>query len=231
MWSLPNISKLNANAVENYKKVKRSKPLRGKKCEFCEASPAAYREEVYDIFGDKDVPKSYILICNDCSDHGKLHEDESIFWCNGCNRYHVTNYTWENYYTFVNEEKVCLRCAFEAHLKEPGSWTTDAPTEITLNDLKKIPHVIAVESTYWEDSLIFIGNAEFDSTDGHQISGDSLTEIVGRALAQAAARDIITSTLEDAPRCIILLDAGYQFAVSFGVYIERKFSGAKAVAR
>jgi len=79
---------------------------------------------------------------------------------------------------------------------------------------RKAQHVIGVEMPVPE-GIEFYDNAEFDSMDGHQISGESV-------------QSILESAREDGhKKAILILDAGYQFAVSIGVYVP-KAAAAKA---
>jgi hypothetical protein len=257
MWALPNIASLNARAEADYKK-KQSKTLRGKKCE-C-GKKATHAEEIYDIFGNKDVPKHREYLCED--DHCKACFDESYFWCDGCSRYHVLNYTWELYNRFDEKtgEQICLRCAFEEALKsdDPSenvwvyqkdidileTWLNSGETDKAFKWLtRKAKHLIAVESKYWEDHLIFQGNVELDSSSGTRITGfvssessreGGLREIVDhlkKVLVNTNVRDFLVNLGAPAPepaRCALILDGAYQFCVSIGIYFERKYSGAKA---
>ena len=225
MWSLPSIASLNERAVNEHKKRKGRAPgLRGKTCEYCDQK-AEYRFAYHDLFGDaaiREIPKGYLFLCEGHYDRGTHYEN--FFECDSCGKLHVLNYTWEIYRSIDNDgNTLCLPCAFKAYIEDPENWITKVPKKIDLAYLKHIPHAIAVESTYWEEDLIFIGNAEFDSSTGEQISGDSLTSIIEKALGHASARDLIGG-LAQAPRCIVLLDAGWQFAVSFGVYLRREYA-------
>jgi hypothetical protein len=68
-------------------------------------------------------------------------------------------------------------------------------------------HVIGVRMPI-PKSIEFVDNAEFDSGNGRQISGDSV-------------QDILTHAMEDGhERALLILDARYQFAVSIGVYVD-----------
>jgi 3'-phosphoadenosine 5'-phosphosulfate sulfotransferase len=59
------------------------------------------------------------------------------------------------------------------------------------------------------DAIRFLGNCEVDSMDGHQISGDPIQSILDSAREQGYTK------------VLVILDAGYQFAVSIGVYVDR----------
>ena len=231
MWSLPSIEKLNKRAVEEHRKRKGRDPSpRGKKCESC-GSKAKHMIPWHDPFGDaaiREIPKGYIPVCEECYDSGRWQE--GYFDCESCGKLFTENYTWELYYRDTEDGRLCLPCAFKEYIEDAAHWLTEVPNEIDLDRqsmmryLQDVPHVIGVETTYWQESLIFIGNAEFDSTTGQQISGEPLGEIIRDALSKAAMRDLVGGLSGEKPRCILLLDAGWQFAVSFGVYIDRKFA-------
>jgi hypothetical protein len=59
MWSLPDIHRLNEEAVNQHRRRKGRAPSpRGKKCEVCGAR-ATEIQPYYDVFGDPDVPNAY----------------------------------------------------------------------------------------------------------------------------------------------------------------------------
>jgi hypothetical protein len=261
MWSLPNLSALNKRAVSEHKRRRgRAPSLRGKKCDYCDEK-AEVAEPYYDIFGDKDVPKGHVLMCSQHADTGVLQE--GYFWCEGCNRYHVRNYTWELYARQTEDGELCLRCAFEEALDsddpEKNPWVTRADVEQLkgwmargLEDrafrwiAQKAKHLIAVESTYWEERLIFQANVELDSSTGERIRGFSskdsgvaagvreIIEHLDKVLANTQMRDFLRSPAEfvldgsgQNARCALILDGGYQFAVSIGIYFERVYTRKK----
>jgi hypothetical protein len=69
------------------------------------------------------------------------------------------------------------------------------------------------------ESLKFLGNVEFDSMSGCRIRGFSSADDTPDAGVQEI-RDLLARAREDGhERAILILDAGYQFAVSIGVYV------------
>jgi len=211
MWSLPNIKSMNDRAVSEHRKRRGRAPgLRGKECEYCNEK-ARIRLPYHDPFGDaktREIPKGHLFLCEEHHDRGTWMEN--YFDCDDCGRLHVLNYTWELYRAQDDDgNTLCLPCAFKRYIADPDHWITEVPKEIGLDELREIPHVVGVETVFWKEDLTFVGNAEFDSMSGRQISGKPIVEIVERALGQA-------------PKCIILLDAGWQFAVSFGCYVPRE---------
>lgn len=233
MWALPNIERLNQIAADEHKarqretKKARKKRLAETECEYCE-NPAVTHEPYYDIFGDPDIPKGEIHLCEE-------HDpNETYFWCSGCSRYHVQNYTWELYFKISEDgEPLCLRCFFHEEIAKEENWITH-PEQITWERVRKTPHLIAVESDYWQKDLVFIGNVTFDSSSGEEVTGFSSTSgspETGIAKLKQAVKAGILQTYVNTHRqhrdCILILDGGYQFAVSIGVYARRGEGKAK----
>lgn len=212
MWSLPNIQKMNDEAVERWEKEnKRSikARLKGKTCEYCE-SKAEVLYDWYDVFGDE--PKGEITLC---AKHDGYYGNpaEGYFTCAACERVMVENYTWERYDTVDPDtgEQVCLNCALDAAIEDPEQWIRSAEG-VTWERVRNSRHLIPVEGEHWKKHLDFLGNVEFDSMSGACISGGGvkwLKELVDRGIAQAG-------------KAMLILDAGYQFAVSIGVYVPKQ---------
>ena len=225
MWSLPDINRLNANAAAKAKKLKREAASKRKpSCQFWNCSQPATRSYlVYDIFSDD--PKDVLHLCEQ---HDGFSGDpcEGHFFCDGCGRVMVENYTWEIYRVELDGLTLCLRCAAERHFANPKNWI-DAkrvkqvvlvPYDAALDgqnaplfnpatgvlNVARCRHVLGVSQPPPE-GIKFLENAEFDSCDGHQISGRKLLDII---------QDL------DEPFCPVL-DAAYQFAVSLGLYVRR----------
>lgn len=192
MWSLPSLKQLNT-ADRRLKLGKRTK------CEHYDCTnTATHRDEIYNLFSDK--PKYFFRGCDD--HHAEYEEDN--FHCEGCGRVQVLNLTWEKY---QHESGVCLNCAFDEAILDETNYIRDI-SEITLERLKKAPHVIPVSGTHWQKHLNFVGNAEYDSTDGHQISGLTIKEEVAEALKKHK-------------QVFVCLDGAFQFAVSIGFYVRK----------
>ena len=216
MWSLPDINTLNSDAAKNAKRlIKEAKKVETDlgKCEYNHTGECAQpisKYVWYDIFSDD--PKSVFCLCgnHDCV-YG--NPNEGFFTCDDCCKVFITNYTWENYYVNTDDgETLCLNCYFDRELKNKDNWVDSSFTKLNNDEvfsrIKQAKHLIPVEGTHWKKHLKFIGNCEFDSMDGHQISGDDIRTIVKKALTKHR-------------RAIIILDGGYQFAVSMGVYVKK----------
>lgn len=201
MWSLPDIDRLNEQAEKNAKRKQRD-PLKGQECSCC-GKNAEHIEEFFDIFGDK--PKGHIYRCEGCNEEGGI--PDGYFYCTRCNKIHIENYTWELYKTESRGDEVCLNCALNDYLGCEENWIRKGQeVDMTLTGLDTLPHLIPVSGRYHKKRLKLVGNVEFDSMNGRQISGDSLSNVLGRAF-------------EKSRKAVVIMDGAYQFAVSFGVYV------------
>lgn len=180
MWSLPDIKRLNEEAVKNAPKLKKAVKtglLDGQRmtCDWC-VELATNLYPWYDVFSD--TPKGIIALCDE-HNHYYGSPSEGFFTCDNCGRVFITNYTWENYFTDTEEgERLCLNCAFDRHTKKQEHWLCSIE-EITWERIRKAPHNIPVEGRYWERCLSFIGNVEFDSMTGDKVIGFSSTSSRG----------------------------------------------------
>jgi hypothetical protein len=255
MFQLPDINAMNKAAVESHRKRKGKPPSpRGKPCEFC-SGKSKHMIAYFDLFGDaktRDIPKGYIPICEECWEKGSL--SEGYFDCDGCTKMFVTNYTWECYYRDTDAGRLCLECAFLEALQDPEFWVYQEDLDYLKELLaagkakqafqwlqRKAKHLIGVRMTYWEDHLIFQGNVELDSWSGARITGSSSTEptVEGgvREIVDKLEKVLVNTTMRDFlvtmgkppanPRCALIIDAVYQFAVSIGIYFEKKYSVPK----
>lgn len=207
MWALPNIAKLNARAETPDAQAEIKRLVANPEevtCESCE-EPSYVAEEYYDIFSD--VPKGVVGSCEEHDSGGP----EGYFRCETDGKLYIENYTWERYESGGD----CLNCVRKRVLADPDEWTSTAKASreaVTFDDIRQAKHLLAVGQEV-PDNLIFLGNAEFDSMSGEGIYGSDGTGKIRELLAMAARLK--------AKRAILILDAGYQFAVSVGVYIEK----------
>jgi hypothetical protein len=214
MWSLPDINRLNANAATNARKLRRVAARKRKpQCEiYCCSHRAEHSTVWFDIFSDD--PKGVI---HTCSDHGWA-DDPDLFFCENCERVMVDHYTWERYQVELHGDSLCLRCAAQRHFDLSENWIHPStvsrvvlePGEGPLFDhetgilnVARCRHVLGVKQPL-PAGVVFHDNAEFDSSTGHQISGECLLDVIKRL---------------DQQFCPVL-DAGYQFAVSIGLYVR-----------
>ena len=228
MWSLPDIKALNTRAASEASKLKRAATSKRKpKCEHWKCSSRATRSYlVYDIFSDD--PKAVLHLCER---HDGYSGDpiEGYFTCTQCNRVMVENYTWEYYRVEHDGEAICLKCAAEAYFSDPKNWIKPQEVKSVILEPGGAPlfdaksgvlnvahcrHVLGVEQPL-PAGIKFVENAEFDSCDGHQISGRRLLDMI--------------SDLDGRP-FVPVLDAAYQFAVSIGIYVRVEKQSALAFA-
>ena len=211
MFSLPNINAMNNRAAADYERTKNKTPKqipRGQKCEWCDSKATTYYNW-YDLFSN--VPKGKIFLCDE-HDGYYGNPSEGYFTCAECQKVFTENYTWENYFTINDGDMLCLNCALDRYLAEPENWI-QSPKEITWNTIEQTPHLIPVQGTYHEDKLVFHGNVEFDIMDGHNLAGgDEVKEL----------QDIVRKAIIKHGECILILDAGYQFSISIGVYTRKE---------
>jgi len=220
MWSLPDIKRLNDEAVKNASKLNKAVEtghLDGKKikCDWCD-KPAKYIYPWYDIFSD--VPKGIIGLCEE-HDYYYGSPSEGFFTCADCGKVFITNYTWENYFTDTDDgDRLCLNCYFNREIKNKLNWITKIK-DITWERVKASKHLIPVRGTHWEEYLEFIGNIEFDNLSGEKVTGFSSTSSREDGLDEL--RDLVREAFRKKKKCILVLDAAYQFAVSIGVYVRK----------
>lgn len=224
MWSLPDIKLLNTRAAANLPALRREQKRKRKpNCEVYGCTHRAVESiEWFDIFSD--TPKGLVHVCEN-----HLPEDgEGNFRCDRCQRILADHYTWERYQTTDGDETLCLKCAAERHFEDDNNWIDPKlvkkvvlePRGPALFNRKtgvlnvaRCRHVLGVSQPL-PDSIKFHDNAEFDSMDGHQISGRGLLDIIQEL---------------DEPFCPVL-DAAYQFAVSIGLYIRENPSAELKLA-
>lgn len=220
MWSLPDIRRLNEEAVRNASKLNKAIEtgyLNGIKikCDWCD-KPAEYTYPWYDVFSN--VPKGIIGLCEE-HDHYFGNPSEGFFTCDDCGKVFITNYTWENYYTDAEDgDRLCLNCALDRHIEEKEHWITSLK-EINWEKVRTSPHVIPVKGKHWQEHLEFIGNVELDIYTGAKITGFSSTS--SRKDGLNDLRDLVKQALIGHRKCILIMDATYQFAVSIGVYVKK----------
>lgn len=187
-------------------------------CEWCE-DRAEHTLEWYDIFSDD--PKGEMNLCEEHYED-RIYSD-SYFECDTCDRLMIMNYTWENYYVVGDGYIQCLRCAFEEFIKEPTIAITKDNVDDIMEDIAErrfdaleeiCPHLIAVSSTYWEDSLEFQSNHEFSGWEKDGTLGTLGTSWV------RFTNDIRLAVREYGT--VYLIHSAYQFSISIGIYTPKQ---------
>lgn len=162
---------------------------------------------VYDIFSDD--PKEILTLCEH-HDGYYGSPSEGYFTCADCGRVMAENYTWETYNVIVDDEELCLPCAAKHYIADDDNWialTAENIAAVDFDRVRRAQHVIGVEMPL-PQGIAFVDNLEFDSYTNRQISGDGVQEVLTRAMQDGHKR------------ALLILDAGYQFAVSIGVYVD-----------
>lgn len=225
MWSLPDINRMNAEAVTKQDKLKlacETGEFDGEKlvCEWQDHDdPSRCEGELrhyfwYDIFSDD--PKGIVTLCEH-HDWYYGRPTEGYFECEGCNKIFTENYTWERYEAVTPDgSSLCLPCYAYEVLHDDDRWielTDEKIAALTFNkDVKKAPHCIGVKMPI-PKGIEFVNNVEFDSTDGHCISGGGVEEL---------KETLLQLKTDGFTRAILIMDAAYQFAVSIAVYAPVK---------
>jgi hypothetical protein len=218
MWSLPDITAMNARKELSQTSYRRQARLRGLSrkypCECC-GKPSTAHLPYYDIFSD--AISGVTHLCAGHYDDG--HGNEGFFDCAKCGRRMIENITWERYAVNLNGgDPVCLKCAAQSYFADPQNWVDshkvksldwcadNAPllTASGVLNLARCRHVLGVKQPV-PAGICFRFNAEFDNEDLHQISGFGFLEDI-QALKE--------------PFCPVL-DAAWQFALSIGIYVRR----------
>lgn len=208
MWSLPDINRLNADAAKAAKRNRnktQAQLCKGHTCEYCQEK-ATHALAYYDVFSD-DI-KGYVYLCDMHEAKGTHYEN--YFECSDCERLHVLNYTWELYRTVVDDEELCLNCALDRYLEDDTNWLRSTEG-FDFETVKESKHLIPVKGEHWKKHLEFLGNVEFDATSGQCISGGGVDEL----------KELVEKGIKSHGKALCILDAGYQFAVSIGVYVPK----------
>lgn len=229
MFQLPNITEMNQRAATaDYqarlqRMIERLEDEDGDAlgCEFCDA-PAARTELYYDVFSPE--AKGVAAFCEE---HDGYWSD-TYFHCDGCDRLHVLNYTWE-YYRHVDDggNELCLPCYAREYLADDGNWiplTAEGIESVDFEQVRRAPHLIAVRMPI-PDGIEPVGAVSLDSTTGGLITGLSSSEpSMDGALGEIRAL-LKQARAEGNTSAVLILDGAYQFSVSVGVYVDvRKVS-------
>ncbi len=222
MWALPNIKKMNKEAE---KEVDRYEIIDGKvwdtrnkcyaTCEYCELKEATGLFEWYDIFSDT---PHYEPICEECLDNGAT--SEGYFYCEGCDRTFITNYTWENYYTDRGDGTLlCLNCYAREVLKNPDNWLAsekDVKT-LTFENIRKACHIWGVENNrHKKYNLKEIGYITIDGSSGGKVVGFTSSTTPEDSLQ--GIKNLLLEGLKDYKEVGFFLTGSYQFAVDITIY-------------
>ena len=216
MWSLPNISSMNATKVANQAGFKKQLNLGTSKkhtCENCN-KPSTWHYPYYDIFSD-DI-SGVTHLCNDCEERGL--GDEGFFTCAHCERRMIENITWERYCVEVDGELQCLACAAKNYFADADNLIDPAKVTAVIQDPKgqvelfnsktgvvnicRVQHVLAVKQPV-PAGIVFVDNFE-NCNDAGRFDGQAILETI-KGQKQPV---------------FLVLDAAYQFSISVGIYAK-----------
>lgn len=224
MWSLPDLNRLNDQAVKQWrleKKKAKKDILKGQTCDVCGSNKPTEYKNYYDVFSD--TPRGHIFLCEEHSEE----IPEGYFMCKKCGRIHITNYSWENYFTDTEDGRFCLNCALNVEIAKESNWLGKKEVDnLTFEQVKKCKHLIPVEGKNWQAELEFRKNIELDNYNGGRLTGFSSCESSPDGGVREL-KDICYKTLEEHDRVILILDGAYQFSVSIGVYTAKTKKLAK----
>lgn len=228
MWSLPDIARLNSRASHLKVALQNAVEtgfLDGTRLT-CEHESDSCTDDLqhylwYDIFSDD--PKGVLTLCERHDGHFGS-PTEGYFTCDDCQRVMIENYTWERYETTTNDgESLCLPCAAERYIADEANWMELTPENIEAMDFKRVreaKHVVGVRMPVPKSIRQYCQGVTLDSSSGALVTGfSSCADSPDSAVH--ALRDELTAAMEDGhKRALLILDGGYQFAVSIGVYVR-----------
>ena len=145
-------------------------------------------------------------------------------------------------FTTSSYGQLCLPCALELYLDDDSHWIDPRQVEhvvlghngeqdaaIVLFDradgtlnLACARHLIGV-SMPLPDRLRFVGNIELDAYSGRQLATSMATYGPGHGEASALSR-VEALSEEGYQRILVIVDAGYQFSISIGLYVDSTVS-------
>jgi len=225
MWALPDIHRLNKEAAEKATStIDRAVNLIGEDgeaavCDFCKEE-ATFGDAYFDIFSED--PKGTVFLYDRCREN---YSDvpEGYFYCGQCERLMIENYTWELYTHSDGCDIYCLNCWRESYLQEESHWIDLAEPgrieEVDFDELARSPHLLAVGQKC-PDSLEHIGDSVcVDNSTGGRVLGSMYAEPSPDGAVREIRSLLQQARKEGHKKAILILDAGWQFAVDIGVYV------------
>jgi hypothetical protein len=233
MWSLPDIRRLNEEAVA-VAQSERSYEAQARDlvdgdgdpamCEFCyhneEPTEAVYGTVYYDPFSDD--PKGVIFECYMCRENG--YYSEHYFECDDCGRMHVLNYTWELYRASSEDgAELCIPCYAKRCIEDESRWLRLTPEVIdglNFEQVRSAPHIRVVSGPVPEGLEHFESSVCLDSSSGGRVTGFSSSESTPDGGVRELQKLLRKAADEGHERAMLVCDAGWQFAVDIGVYVD-----------
>ncbi|MFB3917091.1 MAG: hypothetical protein ACE14M_10205 [Terriglobales bacterium] len=135
----------------------------------------------------------------------------------------VENYTWELYYINTDNGPMCLPCAANEYIADAGNWIELSPENIAalnFDRVRQAKHVIGVSMPVPKTIHEFGEGVVMDSSTGGQVHGAAYADPTPDN-GVAALRATLTQAMDAGhKRALLILDGGYQFAVTIGVYVD-----------
>lgn len=207
MWSLPDIERMNAEAVKNARILARAAKRIKPKCDHDEEDcEGEVRSTIwYDVYSDN--PKGTFRLCE--KHYGYLGDPKGYFYCKGCNRTYIESYTWEMYYHDSEDGRECLNCYAKKVLVEDSSWMmldNNAIQNLRFEYVRQAPHIFAEGGPRYE--LKDYGRTIFYSK-SYETGAYEIREALRKAWEAGNHR------------AILVMFGGGQLAVSISVYAEK----------
>lgn len=211
MFSLPDIKRMNEEKVRAYNERKSKEKV----CEHCDKK-ATKSFEYYDIYSE--TPQ-YLDFCDECYEEFEENGREGYFYCDICDRYYMTNITWENHYVAEDGEFKCLNCKTKEVFGNPVSF--EEIESLDFESLRHAPHVIGVRNHMMEkwvedEGFKRIGTITADNMTGGKVIGFS-TSTDSDDTAKSFKEFVKKNGFTDFVVCI---DGAYQFAVDLSLYAK-----------
>jgi len=225
MWSLPDINRLNAAAVTNRQALEDAVltgMLHGEQVAWNDADDncrGSLRYELwFDVFSDH--PKG---IVGHCAYHRELSGvPTGYFRCDVCRHLFVERYTHELYSINTNKGLMCLPCAAAYYIGNSSNWIELTEAKIEALDFERVrlaAHCLAVGMQVPKTIQLF-GCVELDFATGGEVRSTTYADPTPDAGVQHL-RDILTDAKDAGhSRALLIMDAGYQFSVSIGCYVD-----------
>jgi hypothetical protein len=227
MWSLPDIQRLNSEAHLNRKKLERAVltgVLDGERlgCEHGDNCVGPLTHELwFDVFSND--PKGIVTQCEYHLEH--YGTPAGFFWCEKCCRLMIENYTWELYRTASEDgEQLCLCAAAEQLIDNEDNWialTDEDIAVVTFEVIRQARHVVGVGTPVPKKIQLF-DSITIDSSTGGAVRGFSSADPTPNGAVEQLQEILNQAKRAGYERAILIIDGGFQFAVSVGVYTRAK---------
>ncbi len=223
MWSLPDIQRLNCEALSDREKLERAVQtgfLDGRRL-YCERGRICLgqlsHQLWYDVFSDD--PKG---ILTQCDYHRSYGIPEGFFWCAGCHRLMAENRTWEAYSTKGRDGgRICIPCAAEEYIADEDNWiplTDEDIAVVTFDTLRGARHLLGLSMPVPKQIRLF-DSVTFDSASCGIVRGFNRADDTPEAAVEAFRNILEEAKGAGHSRALLILDGAYEFAFTIGAYV------------